>query len=265
MSTRSTIDNRTSSVTLTPLPCIPLVQAGDDVAQFILDALGRAQIKLADGDILVVAQKIISKAEGRFVRLSEVTPSERAQELAQITGKSAAYVQVVLDEAVRVERVRRGVIVTEQRSGWVVANSAIDQSNVETVNGERQALLLPLDADASAYALRRALQAATGATVALIINDTHGRPFRMGAIGVAIGVAGIVPLSDLRGEQDLFGYTMQTTEIATADEIASAASMLQGQTAQGMPVVHIRGFSFIASESSTARALQRPRELDMFR
>ncbi|MBA3530978.1 MAG: coenzyme F420-0:L-glutamate ligase, partial [Ardenticatenales bacterium] len=214
-----------SPVTLTPLPAIPLVQPGDELAQIVLDGLSRANLTLLDGDILVLAHKIVSKAEGRLVRLNDVVPGEQAQSLAETTGKDARYLQVVLDEATSVERVRGGLIVTEQRGGWVVANSAIDRSNVEPTDDEEWLLLLPLDPDASARALREQLRAASGASVAIIINDTHGRPFRVGAVGVAIGVAGIAPLADLRGAQDLFGYTMQSTEIATADEIASAASM----------------------------------------
>lgn len=257
--------NIQTQVTLTALPGIPMVQPGDDVARLILSGLARVGIELADSDILVIAHKIISKAEGQLVRVSDVEPSQRAKKLAELTGKEARFIQVVLNEAVRVERARVGVIVTEHRAGWVVANSAIDQSNVQSIDGEQYALLLPQDPDASARRLRTQLQTATGATVAVIINDTHGRPFRMGAIGVAIGVAGIVPLMDLRGTEDLFGYTMRSTEVATADEIASAASMLQGQTAQGTPIVHIRGLSFQPSETETARDLQRPKQMDMFR
>jgi coenzyme F420-0:L-glutamate ligase/coenzyme F420-1:gamma-L-glutamate ligase len=253
------------TITLTALPAIPLVEPGDDLVRLILDALERAHLRLHDGDVLVVAHKIVSKAEGRLVPLNEVEPGDMARELAALTGKDPRYIQVVLDEALSVERVRRGLIVTEQRGGWVVANSAVDHSNVEPQRGEERLILLPVDPDASARSLRASLHAATGATIAIIINDTHGRPFRIGAVGVAIGVAGIQPVADLRGTNDLFGYTLQTTEIATADEIASAASMLQGQRAEGTPVIHIRGLSFTPGEAVTARALQRPRELDMFR
>ncbi len=252
-------------VTLTSLPGIPVVEPGDDVARLITAALVRAAITLADGDIVVVAHKIISKAEGRLVRLSAIVPGAQAQELAAVVGKDPRFIQVVLDDAVGVERTRRGVIITEQQGGWIVANSAIDQSNVQHADGEAQLLLLPLDPDGSAQHLREGLRTLTGATVAVIINDTHGRPFRMGAVGAAIGVAGIVPLADLRGEADMFGYTLQSTEIATADEIAAAASMLQGQTAQGTPVVHLRGLDYPISEEATARQLQRPRHLDLFR
>jgi coenzyme F420-0:L-glutamate ligase/coenzyme F420-1:gamma-L-glutamate ligase len=252
-------------LTLTPLPGIPLIQPNDDIAQLVIEALNRSEITLQDHDILVIAHKIISKSEGRLVRLSDVVPTEAAHDLAAVTGKDPRFIQVVLDDAVGVERSRRGVIITEQRGGWIVANSAIDQSNVPKDGEEQQLLLLPLDPDASARRLRDTLKERTGATVAVIINDTHGRPFRMGAVGVAIGVAGMQPLADLRGEHDLFGYTLQSTEIATADEIAAAASILQGQTAQGTPVVHLRGLRLSVYEEGSARQLQRPRTLDLFR
>lgn len=251
------------TLTLTALPGLPLVQPGDDVAQFILAALERAGIVLADGDILVVAHKIISKAEGQLVSLAAVEPGAQAHELAARTGKEPEFLQVVLDEARGVERVRQGLIVTEHREGWVVANSAVDRSNV--AQDPPRVLLLPQDADASARQLRARLHAATGAAVAVLINDTHGRPFRVGAVGVAIGVAGLAPLSDLRGTQDLFGYTMQSTTIATADELASAASLLQGQRDEGTPVVHVRGLALAVDDHASAKQLQRPRELDMFR
>ncbi len=252
-------------LTLTPLPGIPLVQPGDNIAHFIIEALNRAAIPLQDHDILVVAHKIVSKSEGRLVRLSDVVPTPAAIDLAGVTGKDPRFIQVVLDDAVGVERSRRGVIITEQRGGWIVANSAIDQSNVPKDGEEAQLLLLPVNPDDSARRLRTAIKEQTGATVVVIINDTHGRPFRMGAVGVAIGVAGMQPLADLRGEEDLFGYTLQSTEVATADEIAAAASILQGQTAQGTPVVHLRGLQLAVYEEGSARQLQRPRALDLFR
>ena len=251
-------------LTLTALPGIPLVEPGDDLATLIAGALARAGLVLQPGDVLVVAQKIVSKAEGRFVWLRDVVPTERAHALSAITGKDPHYLQVVLDEAVRVERARRGVIVTETTGGWVVANSAIDRSNVSQGEGER-VLLLPADPDASARALRESLQRLTGHAVGIVISDSHGRPFRMGAVGVAIGVAGLQPLADLRGDHDLFGYELQTTLVATADEIASAASLLQGQRGEGTPVVHLRGLHVAPSDTATARLLQRPREQDMFR
>ncbi|MCB0077593.1 MAG: coenzyme F420-0:L-glutamate ligase [Anaerolineales bacterium] len=256
--------NAPPTLTLTALPGIPLVEPGDDIAAFIVQALDEAGIALAPDDIMVVAQKIVSKAEGRFVFLDEVEASEAAQQLAALTGKAARYLQVVLDEAVRVERARRGVIVTETTGGWVVANSAVDRSNVSQEGGERL-LLLPADPDGSARRLRKAIAARTGQRVAIIISDSHGRPFRLGAVGVAIGVAGLPPLTDLRGQPDLFGYELQSTIMATADEIAAAASLLQGQTTQRSPVVHLRGLRLPTDDEATARWLQRPRDEDMFR
>lgn len=251
--------------TATALADFPIVQVGDDVDAIILERLQANGITLEDGDVLVVAHKVISKAEGRLVNLSTVVPSDEAKRLAEITGKDPAYLEVVLQDSNEVLRTRRGVIVTEQIQGWVAANAAIDRSNVPMSDGDEWLALLPEDADASARRLRAYLDEETGADVAVIINDTHGRPFRLGAIGVAIGVAGLMPLQDLRGAHDLFGYEMQTTEIATADEIASAASLLQGQTDQGRPVVHMRGVPFVRNSDATATALIRPRDIDMFR
>lgn len=249
----------------TALDGFPIVEAGDDVNAIILEQLRANGILLEDGDVLVVAHKIISKAEGRLVNLSTVVPSDEANRLAEITGKDPRYLEVVLQDSNEVLRTRRGVIVTEQIQGWVAANAAVDRSNVPTADGDEWLALLPKDADASACRLRAYLDEHTGTDVAIIINDTHGRPFRLGAIGVAIGVAGLMPLQDLRGSHDLFGYEMQTTEIATADEIASAASLLQGQTDQGRPVVHMRGVPFMQDSDATATALIRPRDIDMFR
>ncbi|MCZ7569404.1 MAG: coenzyme F420-0:L-glutamate ligase [Ardenticatenaceae bacterium] len=250
---------------LTPLPDFPFVERGDDIVALILGQLEVAGIVLQDDDILVIAHKIISKAEGRLVSLSTVTPSQEALRLAQTVQKDPRFIELVLQDSVEVLRVRPGLIVTEQRGGWVVANAAIDRSNVHAEAGQERVALLPGDPDKSAAILRMRLIEATGARVAIIINDTHGRPFRVGAVGVAIGVAGIAPVADLRGEHDLFGYEMQSTEIATADEIASAASMLQGQTDQGLPVIHMRGVPFRRDEHATSRPLVRPKQLDMFR
>lgn len=254
-----------AQITLTALDGFPLVQPGDDLPSLILDALAANNLTLHDGDVLVVAHKVVSKAEGRMVRLADVEPSPAAEELARQTGKDPRFLELVLRESHEIVRTRPGLVIAEHRHGWICANAAIDRSNVQQDDEDETVLLLPHDPDASARAIRQRLQAATGATIAVIINDTHGRPFRIGAMGVAIGVAGLAPVSDLRGEHDLFGYTMQTTEIATADELAAAASLLQGQTAQGRPIVLIRGASYQPDETATARQLVRPRELDLFR
>ncbi|GAP62973.1 coenzyme F420-0:L-glutamate ligase / coenzyme F420-1:gamma-L-glutamate ligase [Ardenticatena maritima] len=253
-------------ITITALDGFPLVQPGDDLPALILDALAANSLTLQDGDVLVVAHKVVSKAEGRLIRLADVVPSPEADALARETGKDPRFLELVLRESREIVRTRPGLVIAEHRHGWICANAAIDRSNVQQGDdGDDYVLLLPKDPDASARMIRQRLQEATGATIAVIINDTHGRPFRIGAMGVAIGVAGLAPVSDLRGEKDLFGYTMQTSEIATADELAAAASLLQGQTAQGRPVVLIRGAHYQPDEQATARQLVRPRELDLFR
>ena len=254
-----------AAIHLHALTGIPNVRAGDDVAALLLDALGRAGLALHDGDVLAVAQKIISKAEGRQVRLAEVTPSTRAEELAAQVGKDPRLVELILRESVAVSRLRPGVIIVRHRLGFTSANAGIDRSNVQTEAGEEEAvLLLPLDPDASAARLRAAFQAATGATVGVVITDSHGRPFRLGTVGVAIGVAGIPALWDRRGEPDLYGYRLQHTDVGLADEIAAAAGLLMGQAAEGLPAVLIRGLALPPSDGR-ASDLVRPPEQDLYR
>ncbi len=253
------------SITLSALPGLPHVHAGDDVAALLLDALGRAGLALQDGDVLAIAQKIVSKAEGRQVRLAGVMPSSRALELAAQVGKDARLVELILRESTEVSRLRPGVIIVRHRLGFTSANAGIDRSNVQTEGGEEEAvLLLPLDPDASAAALRDALLAATGAAVGVVITDSHGRPFRLGTVGVAIGVAGIPALWDRRGEADLYGYRLQHTDVGLADEIAAAAGLLMGQAAEGLPAVLIRGLQLPPADGR-ATDLVRPPELDLYR
>jgi len=234
---------------LVALPGIPLVQPGDDLAQLTLEALDRAGIALVPGDALVVTSKIVSKAEGRQVDLKTITPSVRAGEIAAITGKDARIVELILRESTEISRMAPGVLVVRHRLGFVSANAGIDQSNVDGT--EDSVLLLPLDPDASAAALRERLCAATGVEVGIVISDSHGRPFRLGNVGVAIGAAGLPALRDLRGTQDLH------------DMIASAASLVTGEGAEGLPIVHVRGLKF---EPAAGRAadLVRPREYDLY-
>ncbi len=261
-----------SQITLTAVPDMPLIRPGDDLAAILLERLSRAGLTLQDGDVLVLCQKVVSKAEGRAVRLDTVTPSEEARALAAETGKDPRLVELILREARAVLRARFHLIVVEHRLGWICANAGIDRSNVAQpeddgsarLTGAGVVLLLPADPDRSAREIRARLVAASGADVAIIINDTHGRPFREGAVGVAIGVAGLLPLSDLRGRSDLFGYTLQTTVLATADEIASAASLLMGQADEGRPAILVRGAP-VVSGVGAARDLQRPAEKDLFR
>jgi len=235
------------------------------VAALLLAALGRAGLALQDGDVVAVAQKIISKAEGRQVRLADVTPSARAEELSARVGKDARLVELILRESVEVSRLRPGVIIVRHRLGFTSANAGIDRSNVQTQDSEEEAvLLLPQDPDASAAALRDALRAATGAAAGVIITDSHGRPFRLGTVGVAIGVAGIPALWDRRGEADLYGYRLQHTDVGLADEIAAAAGLLMGQAAEGLPAVLLRGLRLPPAEGR-ATDLVRPPELDLYR
>ncbi len=252
------------SLTLTALPGIPLVQPGDDLAALILAALEAAGERLRSGDVLVLAQKIVSKAEGRYLDLREVTPSERALALAAAVGKDPRLIEAILAESQEVVRYRPGVLVVQHRLGFVMANAGVDHSNVEQVGADERILLLPADPDGSARALALALQERAGIAPAIVINDSHGRAWRNGTCGVAIGCWGIEPLTDLRGEPDLFGRPLMVTTVGQADEIAAAASLLMGQAGEGTPVVLVRGLAPRRSETGAA-ALVRPKDQDLFR
>ncbi len=246
------------------LPALPLVQPGDDLAALMHASLTRAEITLRDGDVLVVAQKIVSKAEGRIVDLATVTPSPRAVALAAEVGKDPRAVEVILSDSVRVVRSRPGVMIMEHRLGFVMANAGVDHSNVGPQDGAERLLLLPEDPDASAAALRAKLADLTGARLGVIINDSFGRAWRRGTAGVAIGVAGLPALVDRRGQPDLFGRTLEVTVIGYADEIAAAASLLMGQAAEAQPAVLVRGLAW-DQPASTAAALVRSAQEDLFR
>jgi coenzyme F420-0:L-glutamate ligase/coenzyme F420-1:gamma-L-glutamate ligase len=253
------------TVTLTPLPGIPLIRPGDDLVPLILSSLSLAGITLHDQDVIVLGQKIVSKAEGRLRNLAEVTPGEAARQLAADTEKDPRLVELILAESRRVIRTRPGLIIVEHRLGFVCANAGIDHSNV-TGDGEAEdwVLLLPEDPDASARRMRERLAKATKARPAVLIIDSHGRAWRMGTVGVVIGAAGFPCLVDLRGTEDLFGYRLRVTEVGLGDELAGAASMLMGQAAEGRPVVHVRGLSYPDRDGSLAELL-RPAEEDLFR
>ena len=251
-------------LTLTALPGMPLVQPGDDLPVLILDALDRAGERLQAGDVLVLAQKIVSKSEDRYLDLREVVPSQRAIDLGAQVEKDPRFVEAILSESTEVVRHRPGVLVVAHRLGFVMANAGVDHSNVEQVGEDERILLLPRDPDASAERLSGALAQRTGVAPAVIINDSHGRAWRNGTAGVAVGVFGIEPLSDLRGEPDLFGRPLQVTTVGVADEIAAAASLLMGQAGEGTPVVLVRGLEFTPGRTG-ASALVRPKEQDLFR
>lgn len=252
------------SVTYHAVSGIPLIAPGDDLAALIVDSLNAAQLPLISGDIVVVAQKIVSKAENRYVALKDVVPSEKARTLADQIGKDARYIEVVLSESEEVVRHRPNVMIVAHRLGFVMANAGIDQSNIEHADDEERVLLLPRDPDGAAGELKARFDKVFGAEVGVIINDSFGRPWRNGVVGVALGAAGLPSLLDMIGAPDMFGRPMQMTEIAVADEIAAGASLLMGQAAEGLPVVVVRGLAFNAA-SRPASTLVRPRERDMFR
>ena len=247
---------------LTALPGIPEIERGTDLAPLLISAAARAEIALDDGDIFVIAQKIVSKAEGRAVSLSSVTPSHRAQELARTADKDPRIVELMLHESREVLRAKTGVIILEHRLGFVMANAGIDQSNVP--GAEDTVLLLPKDPDASAQRIREGLRAVSGCNVGVVINDSFGRAWRNGVTGVAIGVAGVPPLIDLRGRPDREGRPLRVTQIAVADELAAAASLLMGQSDEGYPAVLARGVPY-ALRDGAITDIVRPRTEDLFR
>jgi coenzyme F420-0:L-glutamate ligase/coenzyme F420-1:gamma-L-glutamate ligase len=254
------------TLTLTPLSGIPLIRPGDDLADILLNRLDAARLPLADGDILVLAQKIVSKAEGRLVNLSEVDPSPAAHELATRSEKDPRLCELLLRESHAILRVRPGTVIVEHRLGFVCANAGIDHSNVrgEGGNPEDWVLLLPEDPDRSAAAIRSRLETASGKRLGVMIIDSHGRAWRLGITGMCIGLSGLPALVDKRGDPDLFGFRLRITQIAAADELAAAASLVMGQADEGIPVVHARGFPYPLREGSL-KELLRPRENDMFR
>lgn len=250
-----------ASLQLFALAGIPLVAPGDDLAAIILAASRAGGLAIQNGDVLVLAQKIVSKAENRYVSLADIEPSARAQQLATLCNKDPRLVEIILGESRGVVRARKDVLIVEDHQGFVLANAGVDASNV---GDEGRVLLLPADSDRSAGVLRDAIKAATGADAGVLINDSWGRAWRMGTIGTAIGLAGVPGVEDLRGRVDLFGRKLRSSELAVADELASAASLVMGQAGEGHPVVLVRGFPYPLRDSSAAEMI-RPRSLDLFR
>ncbi len=253
-------------LTLTALQHIPLIRHGDNLADIVLNALSQNNITVEANDILVFAQKIVSKAEGRAVNLVTVSPSSRAIELAQETEKDARLVELILRESNEVLRTRLGTIIVEHKLGFVCANAGIDHSNVAGTgdSNEEWVLLLPEQPDRSAEHIRNNIQARTGKRIGILIIDSHGRAWRNGTVGVAIGIAGLPGLEDLRGKSDLFNFTLRITQVGAADELAAAASLVMGQAAEGTPVVHVRGFPYPLRDG-TMKELIRPKDQDLFR
>ena len=250
------------SLTLTPLQDIPLICQGDDLADIIVQSLEHSNITLEDNDIFVLAQKVVSKAEGRMVNLESIPPSQQALELAGQTEKDPRLVELILRESESVVRTRPGTIIVEHKLGFICANAGIDHSNV---SGEGEyVLLLPENPDQSANGIRAKIEAKTNKKIGVMIIDSHGRAWRIGTEGVCIGLSGIPGVIDERGWQDLFGYTLRITVVGVADELAAAASLVMGQAAEGTPIVHVRGFPYPLREGSLKEMI-RPKEQDLFR
>ncbi|MFZ2097470.1 MAG: coenzyme F420-0:L-glutamate ligase [Anaerolineales bacterium] len=254
------------SLILNALPNIPLVHTGDNLVKIIWAGLSQANIQLQDGDILVLAQKIVSKAEGRWVNLFMIHPSAKAVELAERIDKDPRLVELILQESHKILRTRIGTIIVEHRLGFVCANAGIDHSNVAGEGGlqEEWVLLLPENPDGSAELIRQNLEAMSGVRLGVMIIDSHGRAWRQGVVGVAIGLSGLPGLVDMRGEGDLFGYKLRITTIGAADELAAGASLIMGQANEATPIVHVRGFPYPLREGCLSELL-RPREQDLFR
>jgi coenzyme F420-0:L-glutamate ligase/coenzyme F420-1:gamma-L-glutamate ligase len=253
-------------LTLTALQHIPLIRQGDDLADLVLRSLKADNLVMADGNILVFAQKVVSKAEGRAVNLVTVRPSPRAIQLGEQSGKDPRLVELILCESKEVLRVRPGIIIVEHKLGFVCANAGIDHSNVAGTgdSSEEWVLLLPSNPERSAEKLRGDIQTKTGSRIGILIIDSHGRAWRNGTVGVAIGMAGLPGLEDLRGRADLFNFTLRNTQVGAADELAAAASLIMGQAAEGTPVVHVHGFPYPLRDGSI-RELIRPKDQDLFR
>lgn len=257
---------RPRQLIFTALPGLPIIQAGDDLVRLILEGLAQAGIGLQDGDVLILTQKIVSKAEGREIWLDEVEPSPEAEALSASSGKDPRLAELILRESRKILRQRGALIIVEHRLGFVCANAGIDRSNVgaQSQPPRERVLLLPENPDGSARAIRRRLQEAAAVDIGVLIIDSHGRAWRRGTVGVCIGVAGFPALLDLRGRPDLFGRHLEITQIGLADEIAAGASALMGQADEASPVIHLRGLPYPLREGSLAEIL-RPEEEDLFR
>lgn len=241
---------------------VPMIEPGDELAPIFLRAIAANDLTLEDGDILVVAQKVVSKAEGRYVRLESVNPGTEATRIASVTGKDARLVEIILRESSQVVRMKPGVLIVRHKLGWVCAQGGVDQSNIDHGVGER-ALLLPEDPDASAVRVRDLLYELQGVRVGVIVCDSMNRPWRLGSVGVAIGAAGIAVLDDHRGGKDLYGRELRVTLINRADAIASAANLTMGETTERVPLALVRGMD-PAGGDQAALDIIRPVEEDMF-
>lgn len=249
-------------ITLAALPGIPSIQPGDDLARLIVASLESAELVLEAADVLVITSKLVSKSEGRFVDLRTVEPSPRAVKVAELSRKDPRLVELILRESTEISKLRGEVLIVRHRLGFTLANAGIDHSNVGR-EGDDWVLLLPEDPDRSARELRARLGDLTGVQPGIVISDSHGRPFRIGTVGFAIGVAGIPAIWDMRGQQDMFGRVLRVTVTGVGDEIAASAGLLSGQGAERLPVVLVRGLHLPPGEGEAAD-LVRPVDLDLY-
>ena len=240
---------------------LPLIKKDDDIGRLIVEAAARQGTIIKDSDVIVISHIVVSKAEGRTVNLREIRPSTAAEHFGLYTGKDPRLVEVVLRDSRAIRRMAPGVLIAETRQGFVCANAGVDKSNVP---GEEMVAMLPEDPDESAKRIRDRILEVTGRDVAIIISDTHGRAHRDGEVNVAVGSSGLSVIRDRRGERDLFGYELKIKRTAIADELSAAAELAIGQADEGIPVAIIRGYDYPRSETSSARELVRPREMDLF-
>jgi len=254
------------ALSLTPLKGIPIITPGLDLAEVIVKGLDSSNLELQDNDIIVIAQKIVSKSEGRLANLATVTPSESAIELGIKADKDPRLVELILRESNKVLRTRPGTIIVEHKLGFICASAGIDHSNVigEGKANEEWVLLLPENPDETARNIRKSLEKKYGVPIGVLINDSHGRAWRIGTVGITVGISGIPAVIDERGWKDLTGFKLRITEVGAADELAAAASLVMGQAAEGTPIVHVRGFPYPLRESHLGELL-RPKDQDLFR
>ena len=252
-------------LTISPLLDFPLINKGDDLAKLIASSLKKNRIELQNGDILVIAQKIVSKAEGRRVNLKTITPSKKALELSSICDKDPRLIELILRESNEVVRIRPGTIIVEHRLGFICANAGIDHSNVVSNNSDEEiVLLLPENPDQSSENIKKYFFSQKNINIGVLIIDSHGRAWRLGVVGTTIGIAGLPGVVDMRGKPDMFGGILKTTQIGAADELAAGASLVMGQADERIPVVHVRGFPYDLRDGSLKEMI-RPIELDLFR
>lgn len=254
------------SMVYTAIPDFPMVESGDDLAVMIVSLCKKNSISINNGDIFVLAQKVVSKAEGRLVNFSSITPSIQALELERITKKDPRFIELVLSQSKKVIRAKFNTLIVEHKKGFICANAGIDHSNLSDQGelAEDWVLLLPEDSDQSANVIRAEVERLTNKQVGVLIIDSHGRPWRNGTVGVTIGVSGLPALVDLRGQEDLAGFKLKVTTVGVSDELAAGASLLMGQAAEKTPVIHVRGFPY-AQREAVMSELIRPEEEDLFR